>query len=111
MKRLVSFMPFQLFCYAAETFISITVGIKHNFNNILKEYIEERAIQIANYIIENNAAVRQTAKKFGISKFKVYMVVTKWKGLCGLYSSGEQGIWRNCYRASKCLFKILDCEM
>ncbi len=77
----------------------------------MKEYIEERAIQIANYIIENNAAVRQTAKKFGISKFKVYMVVTKWKGLCGLYSSGEQGIWRNCYRASKCLFKILDCEM
>ncbi|MDE6993298.1 MAG: sporulation transcriptional regulator SpoIIID, partial [Lachnospiraceae bacterium] len=24
----------------------------------MKEYIEERAIQIANYIIENNAAVR-----------------------------------------------------
>ena len=70
-------MPFQLFCYAVEIFISITVGIKHNFNNILKEYIEERAIQIANYIIENNAAVRQTAKKYGISKSKVYMVVTK----------------------------------
>ena len=70
-------MLFQLFCYAAETFISITVGIKHNFNNILKEYIEERAIQIANYIIENNATVRQTAKEFEISKSTVYMVVTK----------------------------------
>ncbi len=43
----------------------------------MKEYIEERAIQIANYIIENNATVRQTAKEFGISKFTVHMVVTK----------------------------------
>lgn len=34
----------------------------------MKDYIEERAIQIANYIIENNATVRQTAKEFGISK-------------------------------------------
>ncbi len=29
----------------------------------MKEYIEERAINIANYIIENNATVRQTAKE------------------------------------------------
>lgn len=43
----------------------------------MKEYIEERAIQIANYIIENNATVRQTAKEFEISKSTVYMVVTK----------------------------------
>ena len=28
----------------------------------MKEYIEERAIQIANYIIDENATVRQTAK-------------------------------------------------
>lgn len=49
----------------------------------LKEYIEERAIEIANYIIENNATVRQTAKAFGISKSTVHMVVTKWNGLCG----------------------------
>ena len=34
----------------------------------MKEYIEERAMEIANYIIENNATVRQTAKAFGISK-------------------------------------------
>ncbi|MBQ4039208.1 MAG: sporulation transcriptional regulator SpoIIID, partial [Bacteroidaceae bacterium] len=26
----------------------------------MKEYIEERAISIANYIIDNNATVRQT---------------------------------------------------
>ena len=29
----------------------------------MKEYIEERAIQIANYIIDENATVRQTAKR------------------------------------------------
>ncbi len=43
----------------------------------MKGYIEERAINIANYIIEENATVRQTAKKFGISKSTVHMVVTK----------------------------------
>ena len=43
----------------------------------LKEYIEERAVAIANYIIDHNATVRQTAKKFGISKSTVHMVVMK----------------------------------
>ena len=38
----------------------------------MKDYIEERAIEIANYIIENNATVRQTAKTFGISKSTVH---------------------------------------
>ena len=42
----------------------------------MRKYIEERAIEIANYIIENNATVRQTAKAFGISKSTVHMVVT-----------------------------------
>ena len=42
----------------------------------MREYIEERAVEIANYIIENNATVRQTAKQFGISKSTVHMVVT-----------------------------------
>ena len=42
----------------------------------MKDYIEERAIDIANYIIENNATVRQTAKQYGISKSTVHMVVT-----------------------------------
>ena len=46
----------------------------------MKDYIEERAIAIANYIIENNATVRQTARQFGISKSTVHMVVTKWNG-------------------------------
>ncbi|MCD7981910.1 MAG: sporulation transcriptional regulator SpoIIID [Clostridiales bacterium] len=34
----------------------------------MKSYIEERAVQIAQYIIENQATVRQAAKQFGISK-------------------------------------------
>ena len=43
----------------------------------MKDYIEERAVNIANYIIENNATVRQTAKKFGISKSTVHKDVTE----------------------------------
>ena len=43
----------------------------------MKDYIEELAAAIANYIIEENATVRQTAKKFGVSKSTVHMDVTK----------------------------------
>ncbi len=43
----------------------------------MKSYIEERAVEIANFIIDNNATVRQTAKQYGISKSTVHMVVTK----------------------------------
>ncbi|MBS7302798.1 MAG: sporulation transcriptional regulator SpoIIID [Lachnospiraceae bacterium] len=43
----------------------------------MKDYIEERAIDIANYIIENNTTVRQTAKQFGISKSTVHKDVTE----------------------------------
>ena len=43
----------------------------------MKDYIEERAVNIANYIIENNATVRQTAKKFGISKSTVHKDVAE----------------------------------
>ena len=38
----------------------------------MKDYIEERAVEIANYIIETKATVRQAAKKFGISKSTVH---------------------------------------
>ncbi len=47
----------------------------------MKDYIEERAISIAHYIIDSNATVRQTAKAFGVSKSTVHVVVTKWNGL------------------------------
>ena len=38
----------------------------------MREYIEERAVDIANYIVEQNATVRQTAKQFGVSKSTVH---------------------------------------
>lgn len=38
----------------------------------MKDYIEERAIEIANYIMEEKATVRQTAKHFGVSKSTVH---------------------------------------
>ncbi len=43
----------------------------------MKAYIEERAIQVANFIISSNATVRETAKKFGISKSTVHKDVTE----------------------------------
>ena len=43
----------------------------------MKDYIEERAIEVGNYIIETKATVRQTAKKFGISKSTVHKDVTE----------------------------------
>ncbi len=43
----------------------------------MKEYIEERAVEIACYIIEHKATVRQAAGKFGVSKSTIHMVVTK----------------------------------
>ena len=42
----------------------------------MKDYIEERAIEVASYMIEAKATVRQTAKKFGISKSTVHKDVT-----------------------------------
>jgi putative DeoR family transcriptional regulator (stage III sporulation protein D) len=43
----------------------------------MKDYIEQRAMEIANYIIESNATVRQTAKRFGISKSTVHKDISE----------------------------------
>ncbi|MCL2170138.1 MAG: sporulation transcriptional regulator SpoIIID [Defluviitaleaceae bacterium] len=43
----------------------------------MKAYIEERAVEVANFIIQKNATVRETAKKFGISKSTVHKDVTE----------------------------------
>lgn len=51
----------------------------------MKDYIEERAVAIANYIIDHNATVRQTAKKFGISKSTVHQGR---HGPAGVHKSG-----------------------
>ena len=39
--------------------------------------IEERAAEVAHYIVENNATVRQAAKAFGISKSTVHKDVAE----------------------------------
>ena len=43
----------------------------------MNDYIEERTIELANYIIENKATVRTAAKKFGDSKSTVHKDVTE----------------------------------
>lgn len=43
----------------------------------MKGLPEERAVQLAQYIIESNATVRQTAKKFNISKSTVHKDVSE----------------------------------
>ena len=62
---------------------SYPIGVVHIDNQVyfmevlgLKGYIEERAVEVANYLLNHNATVRQTAKKFGISKSTVHMEVT-----------------------------------
>ena len=47
-------------------------------SNLLKhKQIEERAVEIAEYIVEKSATVRQTAKQFGISKSTVHKDITE----------------------------------
>lgn len=43
----------------------------------MKGYIEERAVELANYIIERKTTVRAAAKKYGISKSTVHKDVTE----------------------------------
>ena len=62
----------------------------------MKDYIEERAVEIASYIIETKATVRQTAKKFGISKSTVHMDVTKQNGCKGLLKNSRQPLFILC---------------
>lgn len=43
----------------------------------MKEYIEDRVLELAQYIIDNNATVRSTAKVFNISKSTVHKDITE----------------------------------
>lgn len=45
--------------------------------NTLKDYIEERVLNVAEYIVEHGATVRDAAKKFGISKSTVHKDATE----------------------------------
>ena len=46
----------------------------------MKENLDERAEELALYLIENRATVRAAAKKYGVSKSTVHTVVCKWNG-------------------------------
>ena len=63
-------------CYIFGNFCAYTVKTSVFGGLSVKDYIEERAVEIANYIIDTKATVRQAAKKFGISKSTVHMEVT-----------------------------------
>lgn len=43
----------------------------------MKGYIEERVIELANFIIENKSTVRTAARKFNISKSTVHKDITE----------------------------------
>ena len=50
-----------------------------------KSSIEERAVELAHYIIESKDTVRGAAKKYGISKSTVHKDVTLQNGLENRY--------------------------
>jgi putative DeoR family transcriptional regulator (stage III sporulation protein D) len=43
----------------------------------LKDYIEERVLEVAKYIIESKATIRKTAKMFGVSKSTIHKDITE----------------------------------
>ncbi len=43
----------------------------------MKAYIEQRVVEVGKYIIASKATVRETAKKFGISKSTVHKDLTE----------------------------------
>lgn len=43
----------------------------------MKGIVEQRAIELAEYIIENKTTVRAAAKRFGVSKSTVHMDVSE----------------------------------
>jgi len=42
----------------------------------MKDYIEERVLEVANYIISSKATIRKTAKVFGVSKSTIHKDMT-----------------------------------
>ena len=54
------------------------MGVYFSLNRrvIVENANEERCVILGTYIVENNATVRSTAKKFGISKSTVHQDIT-----------------------------------
>ncbi|SHK41406.1 putative DeoR family transcriptional regulator, stage III sporulation protein D [Hathewaya proteolytica DSM 3090] len=43
----------------------------------MKDYIEQRVLDVANYIIESKSTIRKTAVKFGVSKSTIHKDMTE----------------------------------
>ena len=76
----------------------------------MRDYIEERAVETAIYMIETKATVRQTAKKFGVSKSTVHKDLTSRLVLVNPQLAAEAlrrygpitGLWLTMARLVKC---------
>ncbi len=63
----------------------------------MKRELEERACELAVYMIETGATVRATARRFGISKSTVHKALTEQLRLCSypLYAQVRQVLDKN----------------
>ena len=43
----------------------------------MKDYIEDRVLEVAKYIIESKSTIRRTAKVFGVSKCTIHKDMTE----------------------------------
>ena len=43
----------------------------------MKDYIEERVLEVAQYILDSKATIRKTAKVFGVSKSTIHKDMTE----------------------------------
>ena len=43
----------------------------------MKDYIEERVLEVAKYIIDSKATIRKTARVFGVSKSTIHKDMTE----------------------------------
>ena len=43
----------------------------------MKDYIEDRVLEVAKYIIQSKATIRRTAKVFGVSKSTIHKDMTE----------------------------------
>ena len=55
----------------------------------MQDYIEDRVMEISNYIIDTRATVRQVANVFGVSKSTVHKDVTERLPLINSYMAKE----------------------
>lgn len=61
----------------------------------MKGLPEERTIRLAQYMVEQNATVRQTATRFGISKSTVHKdITTRLRGLNSVLYAQVQAVLR-----------------